>query len=89
MRRLVEGMCSRRCPANEMGCRECLADMISYKSAWPTRWVAGGVWPTRWVVGGVRRMPGNKHQNPEGVREKDKGWSTLDGCGEIQDEIER
>ena len=34
-------------------------------------------------------MPGNKHQNSEMVREKVKGWSMLDGGGEIQDEIER
>ena len=38
---------------------------------------------------GVGRTPGNKHQYPEVVREKVKVWSTLAGCGEIQDGIER
>ena len=47
MRRLVEGIYSTSCAANEMDCRGCLADMISYKGALPTRWGAGGVRPIR------------------------------------------
>jgi len=89
MGRLVEGISSRRSPADKMGCRGRPADVINCRGARPTRWVAGGVRPTRWVVGGVRRTPGNKHQDPEVVREKVKGWSTPAGCGEIHDGIER
>jgi len=79
MGRLVEGIGSRRRPADEMGCRGRPADLINCR----------GARPTRWVVGGVRRTPGNKHQDPEVVREKVKGWSTPAGCGEIHDGIER
>ena len=89
MGRLVEGIGSRRRPANEMGCRGRPADVINCRGARPTRWVAGGVRPTRWVVRGVRRTPGNKHQDREAVREKVKGWSMPAGCGEIHDGIER
>ena len=89
MGRLVEGIASRRRPADEMGCRGRPADVINCRGARLTRWVAGGVRPTRWVVGGVCRTPGNKHQDPEVVREKVKGWSTPAGCGEIHDGIER
>jgi hypothetical protein len=89
MGRLVEGIGSRRRPAEEMGCRGRPADVINCRGARPTRWVAGGVRRTRCVVGGVRRTPGNKHQDPEVVREKVKGWSTPAGCGEIHDGIER
>jgi len=89
MGRLVEGIDSRRRPAHEMGCRGHLADLISYTGAWLTRWVARGAWLTRWVVGGVLRTPGNKHQDPEVVRENVKSWGMAGRCGEICDGIER
>jgi len=89
MGRLVEGIGSRRRPADEMGCRGRPADVINCRGARLTRGVAGGVRPTRWVVGGVRRTPGNKHRDPEVVREKVKGWSTPAGCREIHDGIDR
>jgi len=89
MGRLVEGIGSRRHPADEMGCRGRPADVINCWGARLTRWVAGGVQPTRRVVGGVGRTPGNKHQDPELVRQKIKRWSTPAGCGEIHDGMER
>jgi len=89
MGRLVEGIGSRRCPADEIGCRGRPAEVINCTGARPTRRVAGGVRPTRWVVGGVLRTPGNKHQDLEVVREKLKSWRTPAGCGEIHDGIER
>jgi len=89
MGRLAEGIGSRRGPADEMGCRGRPSDVINPRGARRTRWVAGGCRPTRWVVGGVQRTRRNKHQDPEVVREKVKGWSTPAGCGEIHDGIER
>jgi len=89
MGRLVEGIGSRRRPADEMGCGGRPADVINCRGARPTRGVAGGVRPTRWVVGGVRRIPGNKHQDPEVVREKVNGRSTPAGWGEIHNGIAR
>jgi len=79
MVRLFEGIGSRSRPANEMGCRGGPADVISFRGARPTKCVAGG----------LRRTLRNKHQDPEVLREKVKGWSTLAGCGEIHDRIER
>ena len=70
---LVEGIGSRRRPANTMGCRGRPADVINCRGTRPTRWVAGGVWPTGWVIGGVRRIPGNKHHDLEVVRQKVNG----------------
>ena len=104
---LVEGIGSRRPPADEMGCRGRPADVVSSKCTqltrwvaggirptrwviggiWTTRWVIGGIWTMRWVVGGVCRTSWNKHQDPKVVREKVKGGSMPNGCGEIQDEI--
>ena len=89
MGRLVEGIGSRRRPADEMGCRERPADVPSCRGTRPTICVAGGVRPTRWVVGGVHQTPVNKHLDRELVRERVEGWSTPAGCGEIPDEIER
>jgi len=79
MGRLVEGIGSRRRPAEDMGCRARPADVINFRGARPTRWGAGG----------VRRTRGNNYQDPEGVREKVKGRSTPAGFGEIHDGIER
>jgi len=89
MKGLVESIGIRRRPANAMGCRRSPAEEISCRGARPSRWVAGGVRRTRWVVGGIRRIPGNKHQDAELVREKVKGWSMAAGCGEIYDGIPR
>jgi len=89
MGRLVEGIGSRRRPADEVGCRGRPANVINCRGARLARWFAGGVRPTRWVVRGVRRTPRNKDQDPEVVREKVKGWSTPAGCGKIHDGIER
>jgi len=75
----AEGIGSRRRPPDEMGCRRRPADVINCRGGRPTRGVAGG----------VRRTPRNKHQDPEVVREKVKGWSTPAGCGEIHDGIAR
>jgi len=86
---LVEGIGSRRRPANEMRCGGRPVDVINCRGPRPTRWLAGGVLPTRWVVGGLRRTPGNKNQDPEVVRKKVKGWSMPAGSGEIHDGIER
>jgi len=89
MGRLVEGIGSKRHPADEMGYTGRPAEVINWRSTRPSRWIAGGIRPSRWVVGGLRRTPRNKHQDPEVVRETVKGWRTPAGCGEIQDEIER
>ena len=89
MGRLVEGIRSRRCPADKMGCRGRPADVISCRGARLTRWVARGVRPTRCVVGGFHRIPRNTHQDPEVVTETVQGWSMPTGCWEIHDGIER
>jgi len=40
---LVEGIGSRRCPAEEISCRRGPADVISSRGAWPTRSGGGGI----------------------------------------------
>jgi len=76
---LVEGIGSRKRPADKMGGREGPVDVISCRGARPTRWVAGG----------VRRIPENQHQDLEVVREKVKGSITPAECGKIHNAIER